>query len=104
MAAAVYFRTQTTERAAERGSSSSGPPTSPARTSATAASAIVYEHRPLVCRTFGLPLRNGDDYLGDVCELNFTKAPDAEKEAAAWDLQWEDELGPEDEFTPRRSC
>jgi Fe-S-cluster containining protein len=60
---------------------------------------VLYEHRPLVCRTFGLPLRNGDDYLGDVCELNFTDAQTGEPEAAAWDLQWEDELGPEDEFT-----
>jgi Fe-S-cluster containining protein len=60
---------------------------------------LTYEHRPLVCRTFGLPLRNGDDYLGDVCELNFTEASEAQKEAASWDLQWEDELGPEDEFT-----
>ena len=31
--------------------------------------------------------------------LNFTKATDAEKRDAAWDLQHEDELGPEDEFT-----
>jgi Fe-S-cluster containining protein len=60
---------------------------------------MMYEHRPLVCRTFGLPLRNGDDYLGDVCELNFTSASQSEKETAAWDLQWEDELGPEDQFT-----
>jgi Fe-S-cluster containining protein len=60
---------------------------------------MLYEHRPLVCRTFGLPLRNGDDYLGDVCELNFTTASQAEKDEAAWDLQWEDELGPEDQFT-----
>ncbi len=60
---------------------------------------MLYEHRPLVCRTFGLPLRNGDRYLGDVCELNFTAASQSEKEAAAWDLQWEDELGPEDQYT-----
>ncbi len=60
---------------------------------------MLYEHRPLVCRTFGLPLRNGDAYLSDVCELNFTTASQAEKDAAAWDLQWEDELGPEDQFT-----
>jgi len=60
---------------------------------------LIYEYRPLVCRTFGLPLRNGDQYLGDVCELNFTEATDGEKRAAAWDLQNEDELGPEDEFT-----
>jgi Fe-S-cluster containining protein len=62
-------------------------------------SCMIYEHRPLVCRTFGLPLRNGTRYLGDVCELNFEKATKAEKESAAWDLQWEDELGPEDEYT-----
>jgi Fe-S-cluster containining protein len=60
---------------------------------------MMYEHRPLVCRTFGLPLRNGADYLGDVCELNFTTAPDDAKLRAAWDLQWEDVLGPEDQFT-----
>lgn len=60
---------------------------------------LMYEHRPLVCRTFGLPLRNGDQYLGDVCELNFTEAAQEDKESAAWDLQWEDELGPEDEYT-----
>jgi Fe-S-cluster containining protein len=60
---------------------------------------VMYDHRPLICRTFGLPVRNGDDYLGDVCELNFTEARKGELESAAWDLQWEDELGPEDEFT-----
>lgn len=60
---------------------------------------LMYEHRPLVCRTFGLPLRDAERYIGDVCELNFTNAPQSEKEAAAWDLQWEDALGPEDEFT-----
>ena len=60
---------------------------------------MIYDSRPLVCRTFGLPLRDGDNYLGDVCELNFTSAGDAEKEAASWDLQREDVLGPEDEFT-----
>jgi Fe-S-cluster containining protein len=60
---------------------------------------MIYEHRPLVCRTFGLPLRNGSRYLGDVCELNFEGATKKEKTSAAWDLQWEDELGPEDEYT-----
>jgi len=60
---------------------------------------MVYENRPLVCRTFGLPLRDGHRYLGDVCELNFTAATDAERQTAAWDLQWEDALGPEDEYT-----
>ena len=60
---------------------------------------LMYEHRPLVCRTFGLPLRNGDKYLGDICELNFIDAPQRDREAAAWDLQWEDALGAEDEYT-----
>ncbi len=59
----------------------------------------IYDARPLVCRTFGLPHREGARYIGDICELNFTQATDAEKERAAWDLEWEDELGPEDEFT-----
>ena len=60
---------------------------------------MIYEHRPLVCRTFGLPLREGDRYLGDVCDLNFNEATDDQRLAAAWDLQWEDELDPEDEYT-----
>jgi Fe-S-cluster containining protein len=60
---------------------------------------LVYEHRPLVCRTFGVPLRESDRYMGDVCDLNFNSATDEEKMAAAWDLNLEDELGPEDEFT-----
>jgi Fe-S-cluster containining protein len=60
---------------------------------------LMYEHRPLVCRTFGLPLRNGNDYIGDICELNFLEAPQREREAAAWDLQWEDALGAEDVYT-----
>ncbi|HSN67602.1 MAG TPA: YkgJ family cysteine cluster protein, partial [Thermoanaerobaculia bacterium] len=60
---------------------------------------LIYEHRPLVCRTFGLPLRDGAKFIGEECELNFLDASRQEREAAAWDLQWEDELGPEDEFT-----
>lgn len=60
---------------------------------------MMYEHRPLVCRTFGLPLREKRTYLGDVCELNFTGAARPERMKAAWDLAWEDVLGPEDEFT-----
>ena len=59
----------------------------------------MYEHRPLVCRTFGLPLRDGRTYVGDICELNFTKAGKKERMTAAWDLAWEDVLGVEDEFT-----
>ncbi|MDQ3280327.1 MAG: YkgJ family cysteine cluster protein [Acidobacteriota bacterium] len=60
---------------------------------------MMYEHRPLVCRTFGLPLREGRDYVGDICELNFTTSSPAERMKAAWDLEWEDVLGVEDEFT-----
>jgi Fe-S-cluster containining protein len=60
---------------------------------------MMYEHRPLVCRTFGLPLREGRAYLGDICELNFTESTSAERMRAAWDLEWEDVLGVEDEFT-----
>lgn len=59
----------------------------------------IYEWRPIVCRTFGLPLREGRRYIGDVCELNFNEASQKEREAAAWDLLWEDVLGPDDEFT-----
>jgi Fe-S-cluster containining protein len=60
---------------------------------------LMYEHRPLVCRTFGLPLRNADDYIGDICELNFSSSSQGDREAAAWDLQWEDALGAEDVYT-----
>jgi Fe-S-cluster containining protein len=60
---------------------------------------MVYEQRPLVCRTFGLPLREGDRYIGDVCELNFTGVSDQERLTAAWDLNWEDTLDPEEEYT-----
>ncbi len=60
---------------------------------------LVYEHRPLVCRTFGVPLRQSDRYIGDVCDLNFNSASDEEKMDAAWDLNLEDELGPDDEYT-----
>ena len=60
---------------------------------------MMYESRPLVCRTFGLPLREERKYLGDVCELNFTNATRKEQMTAAWNLAWEDVLGPEDEFT-----
>lgn len=59
----------------------------------------IYGHRPLVCRTFGLPIRDGAKYLGQECELNFTESDDASKQSAAWDLQWEDAAGPEDEYT-----
>ena len=60
---------------------------------------MIYESRPLVCRTFGLPVRDGERYIGDICELNFNDASAEEKTSAAWDLRWEDELGPEDQYT-----
>jgi Fe-S-cluster containining protein len=60
---------------------------------------LIYESRPLICRTFGLPLRDGRRFIGDICDLNFRDASDAEKSSAAWDLQWEDVVGPEDEYT-----
>ena len=60
---------------------------------------MMYEQRPLVCRTFGLPLREGRKYIGDICELNFTESSTKERMDAAWDLRWEDVLGVEDEFT-----
>jgi Fe-S-cluster containining protein len=60
---------------------------------------LMYENRPLVCRAFGLPLRDGDRYIGDICELNFRDASQPQREKAAWDLQWEDALGAEDEYT-----
>ena len=60
---------------------------------------MIYEDRPLVCRTFGLPLREGRRYIGDICDLNFTDATTKERRAAAWNLEWEDVLGQEDEFT-----
>ena len=60
---------------------------------------VMYEHRPLVCRTFGLPLREGRKYVGDICDLNFRGATYGEKRKAAWNLEWEDVLGQEDEFT-----
>ncbi len=60
---------------------------------------MIYDSRPLVCRTFGLPLRDGRKYIGDICELNFNEADDASRMSAAWDLQWEDVIGVEDQFT-----
>jgi len=59
----------------------------------------IYEDRPLVCRTFGLPLRDEDRYLGEECELNFTEADPGEREAVAWNLRDEDVLGPDDHYT-----
>jgi Fe-S-cluster containining protein len=60
---------------------------------------LMYEHRPLVCRTFGLPLREGKRYIGDICDLNFRESTRRERHAAAWDLEWEDVIGSDDQFT-----
>lgn len=60
---------------------------------------MMYEHRPLVCRTFGLPLREGTKYIGDICELNFEDASSEQKESAAWDLLREDVIDGDEEFT-----
>lgn len=60
---------------------------------------LIYDNRPLMCRTFGLPVRDGATYLGEECELNFTTALQGEKERAAWDLQREDEMGADDQYT-----
>jgi hypothetical protein len=35
----------------------------------------VYEARPLICRSHGLPIRVGSPPRRDVCSLNFTEGP-----------------------------
>jgi Fe-S-cluster containining protein len=60
---------------------------------------VVYESRPLLCRTFGLPIREGARYIGDECGLNFRKATRAEKLAAAWDLETEEDSDAAEELT-----
>lgn len=64
-----------------------------------AGACLIYESRPLVCRTFGLPIRNGAQFLGEECELNFKASSPARREEVAWDLEWEDVIGADDEFT-----
>jgi len=59
----------------------------------------IYENRPLLCRTFGLPIKDGTKYIGDECELNFTAASRSEKEKAAWDLADENSVDGRDEIT-----
>lgn len=59
----------------------------------------IYSHRPLICRTAGLPLRDGSAYRGGECELNFTSSSPGDKEKAAWDLQWEDAVGSQEHYT-----
>jgi uncharacterized protein len=38
----------------------------------------IYDHRPFICRTHGLPLlyMNEEDWVLSHCELNFTEAPE----------------------------
>lgn len=76
------------------------------RTSATPCPALssegacqIYENRPLVCRTFGLPIRDGSTYIGDICDLNFKSATKPSLFKAAWDLQNEDPVSPDDQYT-----
>ena len=59
----------------------------------------IYEHRPLLCRTFGLPIRDRDRYIGDECELNFRESSDDDKRRAAWDLSAEEGVGDTEELT-----
>ena len=60
---------------------------------------MIYESRPIVCRTFGLPIREAGAYLGQECELNFVGALREEKESAAWDLAWEDPVAADEQYT-----
>lgn len=52
----------------------------------------VYGDRPLTCRTFGLPIRYGDEVLAP-CELNFRAASPCEIEAATTAPDPDDEEG-----------
>lgn len=59
----------------------------------------IYEDRPMICRTFGLPIREGPTYIGDICELNFTTATEQEKNDAAWDIEQEDPVDDAEQYT-----
>lgn len=59
----------------------------------------IYESRPMICRTFGLPIREEEEYIGDICELNFTGASEEEKHAAAWDISQEDPVDEAEQYT-----
>jgi Fe-S-cluster containining protein len=50
----------------------------------TAGTCDLYEHRPILCRTFGPPMRTPEDNLA-TCELCFTHATTEEIAAAALD-------------------
>jgi Fe-S-cluster containining protein len=53
---------------------------------------VLYRFRPLSCRSYGLPLRAGDEVLPP-CRLNFTGASAAVIEAAALSLDRDDREG-----------
>lgn len=59
----------------------------------------LYDHRPLVCRTFGLPLSEGSRYIGEECELNFGESTEVQRRTAAWNLEWEDVISPDEQYT-----
>lgn len=53
---------------------------------------ILYAYRPLSCRSFGLPVRVGEEVL-EPCELNFREASPAEVKAATAEPDPEDREG-----------
>lgn len=59
----------------------------------------IYQDRPMICRTFGLPIREGAEYIGDICELNFHEASEEEKREAAWDIENEDPVAEDEQYT-----
>lgn len=61
----------------------------------------VYADRPLLCRTFGLPIRQAKEWIGDECGLNFTTAPGKVKHKAAWDLAQEEGFEAEELTIPQ---
>lgn len=59
----------------------------------------IYASRPMICRTFGLPIRERERYIGDICDLNFRDATQEEKERAAWDIDVEEAVGEDEQYT-----
>lgn len=60
---------------------------------------VIYRDRPMICRTFGIPIREGNRYIGDICELNFKDASQEQKEAAAWDIENEEAVAEDEQYT-----
>jgi hypothetical protein len=54
----------------------------------------IYEHRPAVCRSFGMPIKwtEGRTEARDICELNEAAFPDVTvlRGSACWDMDKED--------------